>query len=101
MGMLIDARSPAAIAARPAAWGLVTKLVERKPPRSRKAVVYLDDRPTACTVAEIPAVGDLIHGSVASIVDKVKVRRDGCVLVYTRTTSNLREAMRQPMREQL
>ena len=74
---------------RPAAWGLATELVdtestETQSTRGRRAVVRIGELATVCVVAEVPAVGDTIHGELSAVVEKVRVTRDGIVHVYAR-----------------
>ena len=45
-------------------------------------MVYVDDLAIVCVVAEVPMVGDRIHGDLPAIVDKVCVNRDGHVRIY-------------------
>jgi hypothetical protein len=91
MASVLDFRSsPRPPARRESAWGLVTELVDaeqgerNRPVRGRKGVVHLDGLATVCIVEEVPAVGDLIRGDVAGIVEKVRITREGRVLIYAR-----------------
>lgn len=69
---------------RKAAWGLSTTLVARTGERGRKAVVYVEGLAIVCVVAEVPLVGDRIHGDIPAVVEKVRVTRDGHVRIYAR-----------------
>ena len=69
------------------AWGLVTELVQREAPAKpagRRGVVHVRALSTVCLIEGIPGVGDLIRGDTPGIVEKVKVRRDGRLVVYAR-----------------
>jgi len=69
---------------RRAAWGLSTTLVESTGRLGRKAVVHVEDLAIVCVVAEVPQVGDRIHGDIPAVVEKVRVTRDGHVRIYAR-----------------
>jgi hypothetical protein len=91
MASVLDFHSRRGPAARQeSAWGLVRELVETeqgersRPVRGRKGVVHLQGLATVCIVEDVPAVGDLIRGDVAAIVEKVRVTREGRVLIYAR-----------------
>ena len=40
-----------------------------------------------CVVAEIPSVGDIIHGNLTAVVEGVRITRDGRVHIRARTIS--------------
>jgi hypothetical protein len=91
MASVLDFHSRARPAAsQGSAWGLVTELVDTEQAersrsrRGRKGVVHLQGLATVCIVEDVPAVGDLIRGEVAAIVEKVRVTREGRVLIYAR-----------------
>ena len=65
---------------RPARWGLVSAAAAGA--RGRRAIVQIDGSHTVCLVADVPIVGDLIHGSAPAVVDRVRVTRDGVVRVF-------------------
>ena len=44
--------------------------------------MQVDGFHTVCIVADVPVVGDLIHGSAPAVVDRVRITRDGVVRVY-------------------
>jgi len=51
-------------------------------------VIYVDDLAIVCVVAAVPMVGDLIHGDIPAIVDKVCVTRDGHARIYARPATS-------------
>ncbi len=79
--------TPQSRAEQRGAWGLVTELVQREAPgkaREKRGVVHVGARSTVCRIEGMPVVGDLIRGDTPGIVEKVKVTRDGRVVVYAR-----------------
>ncbi|MCY7301447.1 MAG: hypothetical protein LH654_00075 [Thermoleophilia bacterium] len=76
MGSLLEFRRPTRVPPT-AVFGLATRLVERDNHEGRRAVLEIDGLATFCVVAEIPTVGDVIHGPLTAIVEKVRVTRDG------------------------
>jgi len=83
MGSLLEFRRPTRVPPC-AVFGLTTRLVERDSREGRRAVLEIDGLATFCVVAEIPAVGDVIHGPLTAIVEKVRVTRDGHVRIAAR-----------------
>lgn len=83
MGSLLEFRSPNR-AAPCAVFGLATRLVERDDPRGQRAILEIDGLAIFCVVAEIPVVGDVIHGDATAIVEKVRVTRAGHVYIDAR-----------------
>jgi len=76
-----------------ASFGLVTELVERdRPgrteseatPRAPMGVLRIGEHTTLCRVEHVPAVGDLIHGTVNGIVETVRIARNGRVSIIAR-----------------
>lgn len=51
-------------------------------------MIYVDDLAIVCVVAAVPMVGDLIHGDIPAIVDKVCVTRDGHVRIHARPATS-------------
>ena len=49
-------------------------------------MVHVDGLAIVCVVAELPTIGDRIHGDIPAIVDKVCLARDGHVRIYARPT---------------
>ena len=45
-------------------------------------VIRLGERATICRVEHVPAVGDLIHGDVTGVVERVRIDRDGRVSIF-------------------
>lgn len=95
MGTVLDLMASRSREAPPAsAYGLVTELVDseqpdgRQPTRGRKGVVHMGGLATVCVVEDVPAVGDLIRGDVAGVVEKVRVTREGRVLIYARPAAS-------------
>ena len=91
MGSPFDLRASArARARRRAAWGLVTELVDREDGerrhafRGRRGVVHMGGLATVCMVEDVPSVGDVIRADVPGVVEKVRVTREGRVVVYAR-----------------
>ena len=80
MGSLLEFRRPTRVPPC-AVFGLTTRLVERDSREGRRAVLEIDGLATFCVVAEIPTVGDVIHGPLTAIVEKVRVMRDGHVRI--------------------
>lgn len=80
MGSLLEFRHPNRVPPR-AVFGLATKLVERDGPQGTRAVLEIDGLAVLCVVAEIPVVGDVVHGDVTAIVEKVRVTREGHVYI--------------------
>ena len=77
-----------------ASFGLVTELVKREvgdgpdrpdeeqSPRAPMGVIRIGERTTVCRVEHVPAVGDLIHGDVTGVVEKVQIARSGRVSIF-------------------
>jgi hypothetical protein len=92
MGSLLGFGSPGRRVSRPgASFGLVTELVEREvarapreapAPHGRMGVIRIGERATVCRVEHVPAVGDLVHGDVTGIVDRVRIAHDGRVSIF-------------------
>lgn len=80
MGSLLEFRHPNRVPPR-AVFGFATKLVERDGPQGTRAVLEIDGLAVFCVVAEIPVVGDVVHGDVTAIVEKVRVTREGHVVI--------------------
>jgi hypothetical protein len=68
------------VSRRPARWGLVSAAAAGA--RGRRAIVQIDGSHTVCLIADVPIVGDLIHGSAPAVVDRVRVTRYGVVRVF-------------------
>ncbi len=83
MGSLLEFRCPTRVPPS-AVFGLTPRLVERENHEGRRAVLEIDGLATFCVVAEIPAVGDVIHGPLTAIVERVRVTRDGHVRISAR-----------------
>jgi hypothetical protein len=67
--------------------GFVTRLVERDRPRTstgRQGVISMGELSKTCVIEYTPAVGDLILGDIPGIVERVKITREGRVLIYAR-----------------
>ena len=91
MGLLLDFGHAARARRRePAAsFGVVTELVERDgPARGREGVIYMDGIATVCVVEQVPAVGDTIQGERGGTVEKVRLTRQGRVLIYARPVTD-------------
>src|SRR3954454_23788441 len=91
MGSLLGLGKPGPRTSPGASFGLVTELVEREvagaprgipAPRRRMGVIRLGDSATICRVEHVPAVGDLIHGDVTGVVERVRIDRDGRVAIF-------------------
>ena len=91
MGSLLGFGIPGRRTAAGASFGLVTELVERdvagaphdiSAPRRRMGVIRLGESATICRVEHVPAVGDLIHGDVTGVVERVRIDRDGRVSIF-------------------
>ena len=65
---------------RPAHWGLVSAAPQNE--RGRRAIVEVGGSHTVCHAADVPVVGDLIHGNAPAVVDRVRITRDGVVRVF-------------------
>lgn len=83
MGSLLAFRRPNRVPPR-AVFGLGTKLVERDRPRGTRAILEIDGLAIFCVVAEMPVVGDVVHGDLTAIVEKVRVTREGHVFIEAR-----------------
>ena len=76
-------------AERSASFGLVRELVHRESLTDQRktllapplGVVRIGEQTTVCRVEHVPAVGDLIHGTVTAIVETVRVARNGRVSI--------------------
>ena len=71
-------------------FGLVRQLVQRDAvdgadedhaPPAPMGVLRIGEQTTVCRVEHVPAVGDLIHGTVTAIVETVRVARNGRVSI--------------------
>jgi hypothetical protein len=92
MGSLIDFGSRGRRGSRPdASFGLVTELVEREvsgapreleAPGGRMGVIRIGEQATVCRVEQVAAVGDLVHGDVTGVVERVRIARDGRVSIF-------------------
>ena len=91
MGSLLGFGIPGRRTAAGASFGLVTELIERDvagaprdipAPRRRMGVIRLGESATICRVEHVPAVGDLIHGDVTGVVERVRIDRDGRVSIF-------------------
>ena len=78
-------------ASRPGSFGFVTELVERDVSgvarelpvrRGRMGVIRMGEQATVCRVEHVPTVGDLIHGEVTGIVQRVRIGRNGRVSIF-------------------
>ena len=49
-----------------------------------RAILEIDGLSILCVVAEMPVVGDVVHGDVTAIVEKVRVTREGHVFIEAR-----------------
>lgn len=83
MGSLHEFRRPNRVPPR-AIFGLTTTLVERDGHRGTRAILEIDGLAIFCVVAEVPVVGDVVHGDATAIVEKVRVTRDGHVFMEAR-----------------
>ncbi|WP_411277570.1 hypothetical protein [Gaiella sp.] len=83
MGSLLEFRRPTRVPPC-AVFGLTTRLVERESSEGQRAVLEIDGLATFCVVAEIPAAGDVIHGPLTAVVEKVRVTHDGHVRISAR-----------------
>lgn len=95
MGSLLEFRRPNRVPSR-AVFGLGTTLVERDGPRGTRAVLEIDGLAIFCVVAEMPVVGDVVHGDVTAIVEKVRVTRVGHVVIEGRRATLQVEGARPP-----
>jgi len=68
----------------------VTELVERDRPgslddeealRAPMGALRIGEQTTVCRIEHVPAVGDLIHGTMTGIVETVRITRDGRVSI--------------------
>ncbi len=87
MGSLLEFRRPNRVLPR-VAFGLATTLVEQESPCGQRAILEIDGLAIFCVVAEIPVVGDVIHGDATAIVEKVRVTRAGHVYIDARRVTN-------------
>ncbi len=98
MGAVVDLGAAGRIrpAERRSTWGLVTRLVDAqaRPRRRRQGVVSMDGVATMCLLDELPAIGDLIHGHVPGVVEKVRVTRAGRVLIDARAAGEVGSEVR-------
>jgi len=64
-------------------FGLVRELVRRDEDavRAPLGVLRIGEHTTLCRIEHIPAVGDLIHGTVTGIVETVRVARSGRISI--------------------
>jgi hypothetical protein len=90
MGSLLGLRTARRRAGASASFGLVRQLVERdlkdgsdedQAPPAPMGVLRIGAETTVCRVEHVPAVGDLIHGTVTAIVEKVRIARNGRVSI--------------------
>ena len=51
-------------------------------PWQRMGVIRIGESATVCRVEHVPAVGDLIHGEVTGVVERVRIGRDGRVSIF-------------------
>jgi hypothetical protein len=91
MGTLLGFRNPGRRTSAGASFGLVTELVGRDVPGAprelparwrRMGVIWIGESATVCRVEHVPAVGDLIHGDVTGVVERVRIGRDGRVSIF-------------------
>jgi hypothetical protein len=47
-------------------------------------VIQIGEQTTVCRVEHVPSVGDLIHGEVAGVVERVRIGRDGRISIFAR-----------------
>jgi hypothetical protein len=45
-------------------------------------VIRIGQSATICRVEHVPAVGDLIHGDVTGVVERVRIDRNGRVSIF-------------------
>ena len=69
---------------RPAVFGLARPSSEPQESGGRRAIVHLGEVATVCVVAEVPLVGDVIHGNVSGVVETVRLTRDGIIRVQAK-----------------
>ena len=91
MGTLLGFGNPGRRTSPGASFGLVTELVDREvagaprelpAPWRRMGVIRIGENATVCRVEHVPAVGDLIHGEVTGVVERVRIGRDGRVSIF-------------------
>jgi hypothetical protein len=90
MGSLLGLGNTSRRARASASFRLVTELVQRdvsdrrveeQGPRGPLGVIRIGGQTTMCRVEHVPAVGDLIHGTVTGIVETVRIARNGRVSI--------------------
>ena len=90
MGSLLGLGTARRRAGASASFGLVRQLVQRDAaegsdeetaPSAPMGVLRIGEQTTVCHVEHVPAVGDLIHGTVTAIVETVRVARNGRVSI--------------------
>ena len=93
MGSLLGFGNTRQRAGASASFGLVRQLVQRdaadaadgadknQAPSAPMGVLRIGEQTTVCRVEHVPAVGDLIHGTVTAIVETVRVARNGRVSI--------------------
>ena len=90
MGSLLGLGSTRGRAGANASFGLVRQLVRRDVADGSEedtaspapmGVLRIGEQTTVCRVEHVPAVGDLIHGTVTAIVETVRIARNGRVSI--------------------
>jgi len=70
-----------------ATFGLVRQLVKSDDSeRAPLGVLRIGEHTTVCRVEHVPAVGDLIHGTVSGIVETVRIARSGRISIVASPT---------------
>jgi hypothetical protein len=71
-----------------ATFGLVRQLVKSEDDSERAplGVLRIGEHTTVCRVEHLPAVGDLIHGTVSGIVETVRIARSGRISIVASPT---------------
>ena len=59
------------------------------------AILEIDGLAIFCVVAEMPVVGDVVHGDVTAIVEKVRVTSAGHVVIEGRRATLVLPEMRR------